>query len=95
LPVSFAYAASFVRNQPIYVRTAGKETAFFWNVTYKLLSEAGQGDALTLDVEHDRVTDSDGCPEPQPREECPPEERLIVRTVCDGRTLTCASAQRK
>lgn len=77
------------------VRTAGKETAFFWTVTYKLLSEAWQGDALTLDVEHDRVTDSDGCPEPQPREECHSEERLIVRTVCDGRTLTCVSAQRK
>lgn len=63
------------------IRLSGREAAIYWSVAYKLLSESWDGDRLVFDVEHYRVTDSDGAGTP---EELHSEEKTVYRTTCEA-----------
>lgn len=76
------------------VRLAGKEDAWFWSVTYKLLLETWKDNELVVDVEEHRVTDSDGYVEPGHEAEAHSEETIVMRTTCEADTATCSTTAR-
>ncbi len=72
------------------IRLSGVEEAMYWSVTYKLLSEVWDGERLVIDVEHARVTDSDGAGTP---EELHSEDKTVYRTTCESATAKCKTIQ--
>jgi hypothetical protein len=77
------------------VRVSGKETAWFWNVTYELVSESWVGEQLVVDVQELRIGDSDGYAPPGHEDELHSEVKTVMRTTCDATLVTCNTSERK
>jgi hypothetical protein len=75
------------------VRISGKESAWFWTVSYTLRAErwtdAGK---LVVEVDEHRVTDSDGYAPPGHEADLHSEVRSVITTECDARTLICSTS---
>jgi hypothetical protein len=73
------------------IRVSGKETAWFWTVTYKLLSEKWVDSQLIVEVEELRVTDSDGYAPPGHERDLHSETRATLKTICRSDRASCTT----